>query len=92
MKQIGPLFFPDSDTHFQVFEDEYGGVINYQKPQRDYTSQQVIPFFRVLYDRKLIEAYAAVAIQTLELEGGDQWRAANAASIEAYKQLMSTGR
>ena len=44
MKQIGPLFFPDSDTHFQVFEDEYGGVINYQKPQRDYALGFVTDF------------------------------------------------
>lgn len=36
MQQIGPLLFPDSDTHFQAWEDQYGGVVNYQKPQRDY--------------------------------------------------------
>lgn len=36
MQQIGPLYFPDSDTHFHAWEDKHGGVVNYQKPQRDY--------------------------------------------------------
>lgn len=36
MQQIGPLYFPEDDTHFSIFETDHGGVVNYQKAQRDY--------------------------------------------------------
>jgi hypothetical protein len=55
---------------------------------RDYTATQVIPFFRALYDRKLLDAYAGVALSSLALPGSEEWRLANAASIEAYTQFL----
>ena len=62
------------------------------EPQSDYTGQHVVPFFRALYDRKLLDAYAAVAISSLGLPGGDEWRAANKESIDAYTRFMSGGK
>ncbi|HEV7239967.1 MAG TPA: tetratricopeptide repeat protein [Thermoanaerobaculia bacterium] len=52
----------------------------------DYTSRQVIPFFRTLYDQKLIDTYAGMALLSLRLPGTEEWRAANEASIQAYVQ------
>ena len=57
--------------------------------KRDYTATQVVPFFRTLYDRKLLDAYAASAISSLGLAGGDEWRLAHADAIQVYTQFMS---
>jgi len=64
-------------------------IVEAQKPQRDYTSQQVIPFFRALYDKQLIDTYAGVALLSLSIPGSDEWRTANDASIQAYLQFVA---
>ncbi len=68
MQQIGPLYFPDGDTHFSVFEAEHGGVVNYQKAQRDYALGFVTDFSLALdagahvgiFSRHFAERFAKV--------------------------------
>ena len=64
-------------------------IVESQKPQRDYTSQHVIPFFRELYERKLLDTFAGVALLSLRLPGSDEWRKANEESIQAYLAFQS---
>jgi len=64
-------------------------IVEAQKPQRDYTSQQIVPFFRSLYDKELIDTYAGVALLSLRLPGSDEWRAANDAAIQTYLQFLA---
>ena len=64
-------------------------VVEGPDKKRNYTATQLVPFFRTLSDRKLLEAYAATAISSLGLAGGDEWRLAHADEIQAYMQFMS---
>ena len=51
---------------------------------RDFTSKQIVPYFRTLYDRKLLDVYAGVALRSLDLPGEAAWTEANRAAIEGF--------
>ena len=59
---------------------------------RDYTAKQVIPFFRTLYDRKLLDTYAGIAIMSLRLPGMEEWAKENEAAVDQYLAFMREQR
>ena len=59
-------------------------IVEVPDRKRDYTATQIVPFFRTLYDRKLLDTYAGLALLSLRLPGSDEWRKANDESIQAY--------
>ena len=63
-------------------------IVEAQGPKRDYTSQHVIPFFRTLYDKELLDAFAAAAISSLWFEGSAEWSLANPEAIHKYAQFI----
>ena len=56
--------------------------------RRDFTAKQVIPFFRALYDRKLLDTFAGIAIAPLNLPGMEEWQKNHQAEVEQYMKLM----
>lgn len=59
---------------------------------RDHTAKQVIPFFRQMYDRKLLDAYAGIALLSLKLPGTEEWRKASQAEIDRFVAFMQESK
>lgn len=69
-----------------------GAIAEGPNKGRDHTAKQVIPFFRELYDRELLDPYAGVALLSLKLPGTEEWVKANEAEFEAYLAFMREQR
>lgn len=59
---------------------------------RDYTAKQVVPYFRTLYERKLLDTYAGIALMSLGLPGMEEWAKANETAVERYLAFMREQR
>jgi tetratricopeptide (TPR) repeat protein len=54
----------------------------------NYSASRNVPFFAALEEKKLLDTYAAVALSSLALKGGDRWLKKNDAAIKAYVAFM----
>jgi tetratricopeptide (TPR) repeat protein len=55
----------------------------------DHTSTVNVAFFRTLYDRKLLDAYATIAVMPMGLAGTNEWIEAHRTEIDAYVAFMN---
>ena len=55
----------------------------------NYTTEHNLPFFVALYDKKLVEAFAGVALTSLNLKGQDAWLKKNAKAVQSYQAFMA---
>lgn len=54
----------------------------------NYSASRNVPFFVALEEKKLLDAYAGVAISSLGLKGGDRWLKKNDAAVRAFAEFM----
>jgi tetratricopeptide (TPR) repeat protein len=56
---------------------------------RNYTANQLVPFFARIVEQEMLETVAGLALSSLELPGTGAWKEANAAAIQAYAGWMN---
>lgn len=53
-----------------------------------WSMQQNVPFFAELLERQLLDAYAGLALSSLNLKGGDRWLKKNDAAVQSFVAFM----
>jgi tetratricopeptide (TPR) repeat protein len=77
----------EKQTEFERTRSEVASVTSMLVEMAEgdnFTAMVNVPFFRVLYDKKLIDAFAAVAILSLNLPGRAEWLKGHEGDVQAY--------
>jgi tetratricopeptide (TPR) repeat protein len=59
---------------------------------KTYSGSRNVPFFATLSNRKLLDAFAAVALSSLNLKGTEDWMKQNTKSVDEFKAFMASQR
>jgi len=79
-------------SEFEQVQGQLGSVIamflETSAEQRDYTARVHRPFFESMQKEKLVDAYLAAALSTLQLPGTKEWAAKHEADLDRFMQWM----
>jgi tetratricopeptide (TPR) repeat protein len=79
-------------SEFEQVQGQLGSVIamfiETPAEQRDYTARAHRRFFESMQQEKLVDAYVAVALSTLQLPGTKEWAAQHGAEIDRFMTWM----